>query len=70
MKAKSIHALQASLLPCPHCDGPAKLAPMPGSDTWWQVRCQNYHCGGTTWAMSEADQAVAAWNRRAGDGET
>lgn len=69
MKAASLDTLQSSLLPCPHCGGMAKLGEMPGSKNWWQVRCQNYHCGGTTWAMPEPNDAAMAWNRRQ-DGET
>lgn len=52
------------LSPCPHCGGPGKLAQMPGAARWWRVRCEDYHCGATTWAMDDAVKAVAAWNRR------
>ena len=54
---------------CPYCGGKATLDPMPGSRGWWRVRCRHYECGGTTWAMDEADKAVEAWNRRAPHGK-
>ncbi|WP_365755780.1 Lar family restriction alleviation protein [Noviherbaspirillum sp.] len=59
---------KVALRPCAFCGGPATLSPMPSAQTWWQVRCKDYHCGGTTWAMDDEDKAVAAWNRRP-DGE-
>ena len=49
---------------CAFCGCEAKLAPMPNSPTWWRVRCNNYHCGGTTWAMGSQEEAIDAWNRR------
>lgn len=52
-------------LPCPFCGGSATLAPMPNAETWWQVRCDDYRCGGTTWATLDEEQAVNVWNRRA-----
>ncbi len=69
MKAAHLSGLQSSLLPCPFCTGPAKLEPMPNAVNWWRVRCRDYHCGGTTWALNGEADAVAAWNRRPG-GET
>ncbi|CAM5188400.1 hypothetical protein CDEN61S_01665 [Castellaniella denitrificans] len=70
MKAASMNGLQSGLLACPHCGGAAKLAPMPGTNgNWWRVQCQDFHCGGTTWAFPDPDQAATAWNRRQ-DGET
>lgn len=54
------------LLPCPFCGISAKLSPLPNAQTWWRVRCDNYHCGGTTWAMEDAEQAIGAWSRRLG----
>lgn len=68
MKTPRLGKLPA-LMPCPFCRGEAKLGPMPGAASWWQVRCASYHCGGTTWAMDEPEKAVRAWNRRP-DGET
>lgn len=59
---------QTSIRPCPFCGGKAKLSPMPGAANWWRVQCQNFHCGGTTWAMPDPVQAVRAWNARQ-DGE-
>lgn len=50
--------------PCPFCEGSAKLEPMPNALHWWRVRCGDFHCGGTTWAMQGPELAVAAWNRR------
>lgn len=63
-KAQNLSALQAGLKPCPFCGGAAKLAPMPQASGWWQVRCRDFHCGGTTWAMQEGDAVSEAWNRR------
>lgn len=68
MKAQHLNRLAAALRPCPYCGGPGKLAPMPNASSWWRVRCQNYDCGGTTWAIQGPDEAVAAWNRRPADG--
>jgi hypothetical protein len=68
MKAQHLNGLNGSLLPCPHCNGPGKLAPMPGASSWWRVRCHDYHCGGTTWAMDEPAKATEAWNRRPASG--
>lgn len=62
------NALQRALLPCPHCGGPPKLTPMPRTADWWRVRCEDYDCGATTWAMIGTDAATQAWNRR-GDGK-
>ena len=64
MKAASLSALQRALLPCPHCGGPATLKPMPNAPLWFQVRCNDYHCGGTTWAQMGDQEAADAWNRR------
>lgn len=64
MKAAQLNALDGCLRPCAFCGGVAKLAPMPGATSWWRVRCQDYHCGGTTWALDEPEKAVEAWNRR------
>lgn len=64
MKAQELNAAQVSLKGCPFCGGPGKLTPMPGASSWWRVRCEDFHCGGRTWAMDEVDKAVAAWNRR------
>lgn len=65
MKARELSTLQAGLLACPFCGGPAKLEPMRGTSHWWRVRCGDYDCGGTTWALQGPDTAAAAWNRRA-----
>jgi len=67
MKASDLTRLQFKVKPCAFCGEIGKLSPMPNASGWWRVRCQRYDCGGTTWAMSDAEQAVAAWNRRAGD---
>jgi len=56
-----------TLRPCAFCGGAGKLAPLPGASTWWRVRCNDFHCGGTTWAMEDPDEAVRAWNRRPND---
>lgn len=67
-KAQALSVMQASLTSCPYCGGAPKLVPMPGTKSnWWRVQCQNHHCGGTTWAMPEPEQAQKAWNRRAGE---
>lgn len=69
MKATHLNQLQDGIQPCPFCTNQAKLEPMPGTNkNWWRVRCADFHCGGTTWAMPSPDEATAAWNRRA-DGE-
>ena len=60
---ESFHCKKNSLLSCPHCAEDSKLTPLPNS-TWWRVRCNNYHCGATTWAFQSEDEAIAAWNRR------
>lgn len=69
MKAAELNRLQASVKPCPFCCRSATLSPMRGASGWWRVRCDWHDCGGTTWAIQEAEAAVAAWNRRPGDGE-
>ena len=63
----SYRAGTLNLRPCPFCRGPATLAQMPSASSWWRVRCDNYDCGGTTWAMDEPQTAVDAWNRRPDD---
>jgi len=68
MRARELSELEASLAGCAFCGGPGKLAPMPNTASWWRVRCQDYHCGGTTWAMDEPQKAVQAWNRRPAGG--
>lgn len=64
MKARHLSELQKSLKPCPHCGGQAALKPVPNAPMWFQVRCNAYDCGATTWAQMGAGGAVAAWNRR------
>ncbi len=57
------------LRPCPHCGGPARLEEVgPGRKVklWFRVRCEDYDCGGTTWAMLGPEAATTAWNRRDG----
>lgn len=68
MKAQELNKLQRSAAPCPFCGGPGELAPMPNASGWWRVRCKSYHCGGTTWAIQSASDAVTAWNRRPAGG--
>jgi hypothetical protein len=69
MNKQSYRTSTVKLLPCAFCGGPGTLARMPGATTWWRVRCNDYHCGGTTWAMGDDELAVNAWNRRP-DGQT
>ena len=64
MKTAELTALQSSLKPCPFCGTAAKLAPMPGAREWWRVTCENFGCGGKTWALKGHADAVTAWNRR------
>lgn len=64
MKARTLTELQHSLRTCPFCAGSAKLEALPKATQWWQVRCKDYDCGGTTWAVMEPDAAANAWNRR------
>lgn len=52
------------LKPCPYCGGAAKLAELPLAQTWCRVRCNDFFCGGTTWALDSIEAARAAWNRR------
>lgn len=67
MKARTLSALQRDLKPCPFCAGPAALEPVPHSINWWRVRCKSYHCGATTWAVNDAEDAARVWNRRDGE---
>jgi hypothetical protein len=69
MKAQDLNTLQASVKPCPFCAGRAVLAPLKGASGWWRVRCEDYHCGGTTWALQGSEDAVEVWNRRPTNGE-
>lgn len=65
----SSNELDADLLACPYCGGPARIEPVPLKATaplWFRVRCQDYGCGGTNWAMVGPEAAVKAWNRRDG----
>lgn len=65
---KSVYrASTINLKPCPLCGGPASLYQLPHAPTWWRVRCTEYECGATPWAMDEADKAIKAWNRRANE---
>ena len=64
MKARHLSELQRSLKPCAHCGGPATLKPMPNAPLWFQVRCNAFDCGATTWAQMGAEDAAFAWNRR------
>jgi hypothetical protein len=50
--------------PCALCGGKGELSPMPSAPTWWRVRCADFKCGCTTWAMQSPEMAVEAWNRR------
>ncbi len=61
--SKSFKKQTYNILPCPLCDEKAKLMPMYRSP-WWRVRCDNYHCGCTTWACPTQEKAIAAWHRR------
>ncbi|MPT37785.1 MAG: hypothetical protein E2603_04530 [Achromobacter sp.] len=64
MKAQTLTKIQRDLKPCAHCGSRAGLKPMPHAPLWFRVRCENYHCGVTTWAMQGEDEAAEAWNRR------
>ena len=68
MKTSELQELQAHAQPCPFCGSGAKLAPLPNASGWWRVRCNAGQCGGTTWAIQGATEAVAAWNRRPSNG--
>lgn len=61
--SKSLKRATHNILPCPLCDENAKLMPLPDS-SWWRVRCKNYDCGCTTWALQTKIKAITAWNRR------
>lgn len=69
MRDSETGAPQRDLLACPHCGGPARLEGVGPAKVklWFRVRCQDYACGGTTWAMVGPEAAVAAWNRRNGE---
>lgn len=57
-----------NLKPCPFCGGEAQLVRAPFS-AQWLVRCTT--CNADRYARDaehSASAAVAAWNRRAGDG--
>lgn len=64
MKAAHLSDLQKSLKLCAHCGGPATLRPLTNAPLWFQVRCNGYDCGATTWAQMGAEEAARAWNRR------
>jgi ribosomal protein L37AE/L43A len=64
VKASELTALQQQVKPCPFCSRTATLAPMRGTTGWWRVRCDFHDCGGTTWAIQGAEDAVNVWNRR------
>lgn len=64
-----MNASSEKLSPCPFCGTEARLLPMPGARDWWRVQCVRWACGGTTYATPSKEEAVAAWNRRARDGE-
>ncbi|WP_414691495.1 Lar family restriction alleviation protein [Noviherbaspirillum sp.] len=66
-KYTTVSVSTTELLPCPFCGSRATLSSLPMSPSWWRVRCDSYHCGGSTWAMGEAEEAVNAWNRRANE---
>lgn len=51
---------------CPFCGGKAKLAFRKGIDDWAKVYCTK--CG-VNYIYEKPEQAIAAWNRRAGEGE-
>lgn len=65
MKAQQLNGLQAQLKPCPMCGSRGSLKPMAGAPMWFRVRCEDYECGCTTWALMGASEAATAWNRRA-----
>jgi len=67
MKANHLNALQRDLKPCPFCGGPAKLQPMPKTECWWKVQCDDFGCGGRNWSMQSPELAAQAWNRRHGE---
>ena len=68
MKPHQLSDVQASLKLCPHCGGAATLKPMANAPMWFQVRCNAFECGGTTWAQMGAQEAADAWNMRAVNG--
>ena len=57
----------AELKPCPFCDGKASLKVI--SDEFHQVSCDNPLCKvlPQTWSYDTDEEAIEAWNRRAGE---
>ena len=61
--------MSETLLPCPFCGGEADIEEIPGSpftnDPYmWAVGCEECNIG---WYEETKEEAIAAWNRRAGD---
>jgi Lar family restriction alleviation protein len=60
-----------ALLPCPFCGGSAKHYHRPDTTGWsntdW-VSCSDDDCGVSTALEETKAGAIAAWNRRAGQG--
>ena len=56
---------QFELKPCPFCGCSARI------NAWsfgrWTVTCRGSHCGIMTPMFIRKDEAVKAWNRRAGE---
>jgi hypothetical protein len=59
----------AELKPCPFCGGEAGFP--SGSLGWYWVECMNEDCPvePSTNGHQTKEEAIEAWNRRAGDGK-
>lgn len=57
-------AEREALLPCPFCNGNPYLDQNEGY-VWWQVVCTS--CGSSGMEHGKKSEAIAAWNRRAGE---
>lgn len=60
----------SKLKPCPFCGGEAKAAYGRCDYNVWQVCCLNNACQAMAGWCDTKDDAIAAWNRRAGDKPT
>lgn len=63
----------SELKPCPFCGAQAQIEAMETDDEVvrvWLVRCGNWRCPvkPVLWKPYLRPEAIAAWNRRAGEG--
>lgn len=61
---------ELKLKPCPFCGGEAEIRKyVNGYNIWFCARCDSCKITQTSTTQTE-QQAIAAWNRRANDGES